>query len=106
MTHPTRHLPVLKPLSVKSDAQSERLDAFYNGQASLYDQTRSGLLKGRTTMLQLAASHLATQKRETGRKKIWVSIGGGTGWEIEEMSKIMDIHAFDAIYLCVLGGRL
>lgn len=27
------------------------------------------------------------------------SIGGGTGWEIEEMSKIMDIKSFDSIYL-------
>lgn len=64
--------PVLKPLSVKSDAQSDRLDAFYTGQASLYDQTRSGLLKGRTAMLQLAASHLKAQNQQTGRKKIWV----------------------------------
>ena len=69
--------------------QQEQLDGFYKGQADVYDTTRSLLLKGRETMLQLLASHLKAQPLlpATGpmKPKIWVDIGGGTGWNIEKM---------------------
>lgn len=49
--HPRRCLSsVFKPLKNKTGLQSERLDSFYQGQAELYDATRGGLLKGRTTV--------------------------------------------------------
>jgi len=83
----------IKPFTpnAKHDAseQQDRLEAFYSGQADLYDSTRTHLLKGRETMLQLLASHLKVQPVPTrvgARKpKIWVDIGGGTGWNIEKM---------------------
>ena len=68
--------------------QRDRLDAFYGGQADMYDSTRTHLLKGRETMLQLLASHLKAQPlsiRGPTKPKIWVDIGGGTGWNIEKM---------------------
>jgi betaine lipid synthase len=41
-------------------------------------------------MLQLLASHLKAQpvpssSTEMSKPKIWVDIGGGTGWNIEKM---------------------
>jgi betaine lipid synthase len=81
----------VKPLT-KGDApeQKDRLDSFYAGQADVYDTTRTHLLKGRETMLQLLASHLKAQpvpssSSEMNKPKIWVDIGGGTGWNIEKM---------------------
>ena len=86
----------VKPIisRTKHDNQSDKLDAFYKGQADVYDTTRAHLLKGRENMLQLMASHLKAQpisanahtRDGAGTKpKIWVDIGGGTGWNIEKM---------------------
>ena len=72
-----------------SAEQKDKLNAFYSGQADVYDSTRTHLLKGRETMLQLLAAHLKAQPQPAGssmaRPKIWVDIGGGTGWNIEQM---------------------
>ncbi|WVR08104.1 hypothetical protein IAU60_005150 [Kwoniella sp. DSM 27419] len=95
------------PLIRAKDSQNghkDRLDAFYSGQADLYDATRTALLKGRETMLQLLASHLKTQPERinrlgTAEKKIWVDLGGGTGWNIEKMDEYLPLSYFDAIYL-------
>lgn len=72
-----------KPLTGSS--QSEHLDSFYKAQADIYDATRTSLLKGRETMLQLAAAELKA-RYESGsslgdvrQPKIWVDMGGGTG---------------------------
>lgn len=79
----------IKPfLSSTSASQQDSLDSFYTGQADVYDATRAHLLKGRETMLQLLAAHLKAQPGPVGRgakPKIWVDIGGGTGWNIERM---------------------
>ena len=68
--------------------QQGRLNEFYAGQAHVYDKTRTHLLKGRETMLQLLAAHLkALPKSASASRKprIWVDIGGGTGWNVERM---------------------
>jgi betaine lipid synthase len=83
----------LKPFlySSKTTDQRDHLDEFYEGQAEVYDSTRTHLLKGRETMLQLMASHLKAQRLpvirpgRASQPKIWVDIGGGTGWNIEKM---------------------
>ncbi|EIW71585.1 hypothetical protein TREMEDRAFT_67852 [Tremella mesenterica DSM 1558] len=89
--------------SAPGEEQKDRLNAFYSGQADVYDSTRSHLLKGRETMLQLLASHLKAQPVSilsgTEKPKIWVDIGGGTGWNIEKMDEYLPISYFDAIYL-------
>lgn len=53
---------------------------FYSGQAEIYDVTRNRLLLGREKMLKLSAAHLQDLHRvPSGRRRIWVDIGGGTG---------------------------
>ncbi|BGP19890.1 hypothetical protein JCM10213v2_008021 [Rhodosporidiobolus nylandii] len=89
----------LRPLGASKD-QKGRLDSFYQGQAGIYDKTRAKLLRGRTTMLRLSAARLKEQRRKNPNKRlVWVDIGGGTGWNVEEMDKYFPIKDFDAVYL-------
>lgn len=89
----------LQPLG-KTSNQAERLDRFYEHQASVYDATRTGLLRGRRTMLKLAAAEMRRlREAEPHRKLVWVDIGGGTGWNIEQMDKYFPIAEFDQVYL-------
>jgi hypothetical protein len=71
---------------VRGSSQSENLDSFYTAQADIYDATRTALLKGRETMLQLAAAELKARYEVTPsspnmmrQPRIWVDMGGGTG---------------------------
>lgn len=81
----------IKPFFHASQSeQKDRLADFYAGQADVYDTTRTHLLEGRETMLQLLAAHLKAQPVPSSiggmtKPKIWVDIGGGTGWNIEKM---------------------
>jgi betaine lipid synthase len=85
------------PSTSERGDQQGRLDAFYQGQAHVYDKTRTHLLKGRETMLQLLAAHLKALPRSTGtggrgtKPRIWVDIGGGTGWNVEKMYVVYTI---------------
>ncbi|KAJ3080133.1 hypothetical protein HK102_003274, partial [Quaeritorhiza haematococci] len=47
-----------KPDGIDSDSHQKRLEQFYEGQADVYDVTRKRLLRGRNTMLRLAAAQL------------------------------------------------
>ncbi|KAJ1724567.1 hypothetical protein LPJ53_001157 [Coemansia erecta] len=49
-------------------------------------------------MLKLCAAELAL-RRSASRKPIWVDIGGGTGWNIEQMDKYYGIANFEHVYL-------
>jgi len=71
---------------VRGASQSENLDSFYTAQADIYDATRTALLKGRETMLQLAAAELKARyeihpssPNLMRQPRIWVDMGGGTG---------------------------
>ncbi|CBQ70562.1 related to Betaine lipid synthase [Sporisorium reilianum SRZ2] len=89
----------LQPLG-KTANQAERLDKFYQHQATVYDSTRSGLLKGRTTMLKLCAAQLRDmQATNPGKPLVWVDIGGGTGWNIEQMNEHFPIDQLSQVYL-------
>ncbi|KAI1342775.1 hypothetical protein F5Y15DRAFT_268700 [Xylariaceae sp. FL0016] len=85
--------------------QQDALESFYKTQAGAYDTTRKALLKGREDMLALAAAHLehkASQRDKVGEasRRIWVDIGGGTGWNIEAMSRFVDVPSFfNSVYL-------
>ncbi|ORY85942.1 hypothetical protein BCR35DRAFT_302535 [Leucosporidium creatinivorum] len=95
-----------KPLG-KSANQQGRLDQFYLGQAEIYDKTRNSLLRGRTTMLKLSAAHLKEQRKQDPSKRlVWLDIGGGTGWNVEEMDKYFPIADFDAVYVLDLCAPL
>lgn len=93
--------PFTQP-SKSSSNQQHALESFYKAQAKIYDNTRSTLLQGRTTALALAAAHLQKSK-----DLVWVDVGGGTGWNIEEMDKILPIRKhFKAVYLVDLSPSL
>ncbi|KAK0631713.1 hypothetical protein B0T14DRAFT_8769 [Immersiella caudata] len=95
----------LKPHPVEAKAtQQVALEAFYSGQASIYDSTRKTLLKGREDMLALVAAQLRVKAEKAsasaGAGRIWVDVGGGTGWNIESMSRFVDVPSFfSAVYL-------
>jgi len=65
----------VKPFSSHDSGWGGALEGFYAGQADVYDATRQGLLKGRTTMMKLAAAHLRAglQKQEKGQL-VWVDV--------------------------------
>ncbi|KAJ2989864.1 hypothetical protein NUW58_g3249 [Xylaria curta] len=94
----------LKPHAADGkDNQQGALESFYKSQAGAYDATRKGLLRGREDMLALAAAQLTLKAKEgesNKTKRIWVDIGGGTGWNIEAMSQFVDVPTFfDSVYL-------
>lgn len=69
----------LKPFISKpkgsTGGQQDALEAFYKGQAAIYDSTRSTLLRGRDEMLALAAAQLRLKnEREGFRKRVWVDV--------------------------------
>ncbi|KAG0000815.1 hypothetical protein BGZ79_005445 [Entomortierella chlamydospora] len=100
----------LKPLGKTGDSTSQqgRLEAFYKEQAEIYDETRGGLLRGRSSMLALVAAQLKEQLKVSGSEKapIWVDLGGGTGWNIEQMNKHFPISKFERVYLVDLCPSL
>ncbi len=92
-------------------SQQDALESFYETQAGVYDVTRKALLKGREDMLALVAAQLAHRwevedqvAKASGApvraKRIWVDVGGGTGWNIEAMAAYVDVPTFFAsVYL-------
>lgn len=86
----------LQPLGKGSSDQAGRLDKFYQGQSNVYDKTRGTLLRGRERMLRLVANEI----RNRGvRKPVWVDVGGGTGWNVEQMDSYMPLDQFETVYL-------
>ncbi|KAG0303821.1 hypothetical protein BGZ97_001735 [Linnemannia gamsii] len=100
----------LKPLSKNGDISTPqgRLEAFYKDQAEIFDDTRSALLRGRHTGLALVAAQLKEQLKVSGSNKapIWVDLGGGTGWNIEQMNSYFPISKFERVYLVDLCPSL
>ncbi|KAL6904533.1 hypothetical protein GGI43DRAFT_421087 [Trichoderma evansii] len=95
----------IKPHQSGSKAsQQDALESFYKKQAGAYDATRKVLLRGREDMLALVAAQLQA-KAETATdgnktKRIWVDVGGGTGWNIEAMAQFVDVPTFfSSVYL-------
>lgn len=98
--------------TIDGNSQSDRLESFYKSQAHVYDQTRTNLLAGRKDMLRLVAGHVrhSLSKRKPSQKNvkdlIWVDIGGGTGWNIEQMNNFLPVSCFKKIYLVDLCSSL
>ncbi|KAK8061477.1 hypothetical protein PG994_007843 [Apiospora phragmitis] len=96
----------LKPHSSgEKGNQQDALESFYKTQAGAYDVTRGALLKGREDMLALAAAQLVYRAKQDGgapehKRRIWVDVGGGTGFNIEAMAKFVDVpNFFSSVYL-------
>ena len=65
----------MKPYSKSEYGWGGALEGFYAGQADIYDATRQGLLKGRITMLRLAAAHLRANVSDIEKgKMVWVDV--------------------------------
>ncbi|CAO3579711.1 unnamed protein product [Absidia cylindrospora] len=96
-----------KPLG-KHDSHQSRLESFYQDQATIYDKSRASLLRGRKTMLKLCAAQLKNQiaNGTNQGKPIWVDLGGGTGWNIEQMHLSFPVDKFEHIYLVDLTPSL
>ncbi|CAH2355576.1 hypothetical protein CLIB1423_29S00232 [[Candida] railenensis] len=98
-----------KPFGKKSKSgdQQEDLESFYKNQASIYDQTRKILLKGRENALQLAVTHLLAS-HPTGKDLVWIDIGGGTGSNLEFMKNVYKINRknFRKIYMIDYSSSL
>ena len=89
--------------------QQDALESFYRSQASIYDATRNKLLQGRHEMLALVAAQVKNRWNavQMNKKPIWVDIGGGTGWNIEQMQAQLDVsNFFHAVYLVDLSKSL
>ncbi|KAG5937248.1 hypothetical protein E4U59_004493 [Claviceps monticola] len=97
----------LKPHQGDTKAnQQDALESFYKKQAGAYDATRKVLLRGREDMLALVVTQLqakaerATAAGKNQTKRIWVDIGGGTGWNIEAMGRFVSVpDFFSHVYL-------
>ncbi|KAF2843141.1 hypothetical protein M501DRAFT_1005791 [Patellaria atrata CBS 101060] len=93
----------------ENGGQQAALESFYKAQATVYDATRTRLLHGREDMLGLVAAQMKfkEQTRRTGRKPIWIDIGGGTGYNIEQMAKFLPVSEFfQTVYLVDLSPSL
>ncbi|CAK7903217.1 hypothetical protein CAAN1_16S00606 [[Candida] anglica] len=99
----------LKPFGKKNRTGDQQVDleSFYKNQASIYDQTRKVLLKGREHALQLAMTHLLAS-HPTGKDLVWVDIGGGTGSNLEFMKNVYKINKknFRKIYMIDYSSSL
>lgn len=67
----------IKPHSKgKSGTQQDALESFYSAQASIYDATRSRLLRGREDMLALVAAQMRARVNSgtVPAKPVWVDV--------------------------------
>ncbi len=84
---------LLKPVRGKNHA--ERMENFYGGQATAYDDFRKRLLKGREELWK------AIPKPSAG---VWVDMGGGTGANLENFGT--DIQQLEKVYVVDLSASL
>lgn len=85
----------------KGTDHATRLESFYGGQAEAYDKFRANFLWGRRPMLAACAARL-----EGRTDLVWVDLGGGTGENVDMMSKYMPLENFKAIYVVDLCHSL
>ncbi|KAK5384212.1 hypothetical protein LTS13_002405 [Exophiala xenobiotica] len=87
---------LIKPHEHKTDGgQQSALESFYAAQANVYDATRKRLLRGREEILAILAAQLqARSASNQARKPVWYDIGGGTGYNIEAMDKLVGVDGF------------
>jgi S-adenosylmethionine-diacylgycerolhomoserine-N-methlytransferase len=83
---------LLKP--IQGDNHKERLENFYQGQATNYDSFRKRLLQGREELYQ-------TLIDSTNSQSIWLDMGGGTGANLETIaSQLNQLQKLYIVDLC------
>jgi betaine lipid synthase len=83
-------LRLLQP--IRGGTHAERMESYYEKQASSYDATRRGFLHGREILMKECA-------RLTPPGGIWVDVGGGTASNVVAMSRYRKLETFDRIYV-------
>ncbi len=83
----------LRPVRGKDHA--ERMESFYSGQASAYDDFRKRLLHGREELFQ---------KIELPTGGVWVDLGGGTGANLEFIAE--SVPKLGKVYVVDLASSL
>jgi betaine lipid synthase len=70
-------------------------------QAGIYDTTRKRLLCGREDMLALLVAQLQSRGQSSrSEKPVWYDVGGGTGYNIEVMDRLVGVETtFEHVYL-------
>ncbi|KAJ7531111.1 hypothetical protein O6H91_14G032700 [Diphasiastrum complanatum] len=86
---------------ISGDTHKQRLEGFYSSQADAYDDFRAEFLHGRMQMLESCAARL---RGSTGM--VWVDLGGGTAENVKMMSEVMELEAFDKIYVVDICSAL
>ncbi|CAI4218635.1 unnamed protein product [Parascedosporium putredinis] len=99
----------LKPhTNGSTGTQQDALESFYRRQAGAYDATRGVLLQGREDLLGLVAAQLQARAvaaqndgaAKSQKSRIWVDVGGGTGYNIEAMGRFVNVpEFFSSVYL-------
>jgi S-adenosylmethionine-diacylgycerolhomoserine-N-methlytransferase len=84
---------LLRPAQGKT--HQERLESFYSGQASGYDEFRKRLLKGREELYRRLAK---------ASPSVWVDMGGGTGANLESIGPA--INSIKQLFLVDLSTSL
>ncbi len=79
----------------RGDTHAQRMENFYGAQAKDYDDFRKRLLTGREQM------YASVPVPKDG---IWVDMGGGTGWNIDNLSTVID--QLKRVYVVDLSGSL
>ncbi|KIW48588.1 uncharacterized protein PV06_01160 [Exophiala oligosperma] len=111
-THPYvrfAYVCLIKPHDGKAEAgQQSALESFYAAQANVYDATRRRLLRGREDMLSILAAKLQARIIvDKAQKPVWYDIGGGTGYNIEAMDKLVGVEGFfEHVFLVDLSPSL
>lgn len=78
-------------------SHADKLEAFYAPQVADYDRFRQKMLWGRIPLLRALVAHYGELFNAT--ELVWVDVGGGTGYNVEEMAKLVDIGCFKKIYI-------
>lgn len=94
----------------QTSSHQQRLELFYKDQAQYYDNYRERLLWGRKPMLQTCAAYLTKTMNTTHRpiqhSLVWVDMGGGTGYNVEQMDRYYSLKHFKKIYIVDLCPSL
>jgi len=80
---------------IKGVTHKERLESFYKLQANNYDAFRKKLLHGREDLISNIEA-----------RGVWVDMGGGTGFNVEEMDRQGKLSKFDKVYIVDLSPSL
>ena len=99
-------LKVLKVMwftKIVGDDLQQRLNNFYQNQASLYDAYRIRMLHGRPLMLKSVVRNLIPPNATTKKRGIvWVDLACGTGYNVENFRNCLEcFHRIYLLDLCV-----